>query len=258
MVIFLFSLVCCPFVGATTCTAMPEKVKEVCSFYNFTSSEAKDLHHIKEVNRNTVIFDFTPLFASHCSPRFYFVPCYSRFVHHVMILFYCLVAMSAFLYTLPAIRCSKNTTKNGRTLLTAHLCQPSQVYVCRRHLLLLRCRHHLSLRCRHLCPLCRQMQVYLQSYNPAVLHPRSSQLLVLFLFLSFWFLDGSLYATYFVFITHLPMTPRTQSCTHHNTLLLFLRRTIHYHHQTFRHLHRRFHQKGKMFRFTRTLVHCTQ
>ena len=68
MVIFLFSLVCCPFVGATTCTAMPEKVKEVCSFYNFTSSEAKDLHHIKEVNRNTVIFDFTPLFASHCSP----------------------------------------------------------------------------------------------------------------------------------------------------------------------------------------------
>ena len=66
--LFLSFLLCCPFAGATTCTSLPEKVKEVCHFYNSRTSDAHHLKHIQEINRNTVIFHFTPLFSSRCWP----------------------------------------------------------------------------------------------------------------------------------------------------------------------------------------------
>ena len=261
MVIFLFSLVCCPFVGATTCTAMPEKVKEVCGVYNFTSSEAKDLHHIKEVNRNTVIFDFTPLFASRCSPL-------SKILFCAMLFPFC--SPRHDFVSLPCRNVCLSVHAARHSLFKEHYQEwpnfincsslPAQPSLC---LPLLSSSLPSLPSLSSLPPPPLSSLPSNASLSTKLQSGRSSPTFiaafrVLFLFLSFWFLDGSLYATYFVFITHLPMTPRTQSRTHHNTFLLFLRRTIHYHHQTFRHLHRRFHQKGKMFRFTRTLVHCTQ
>ena len=77
--LLLWFLFCRPFAGEPTCTSLPEEVKEVCHFYNSTISDAKHLKDIQEINRNTVNFDFTPLFSSRCSPLSQLSFCYISF-----------------------------------------------------------------------------------------------------------------------------------------------------------------------------------
>ena len=61
----LFFVLCCPSSEAT-CRSISEKVCGICPYYNSTHKDQRQ--DLQQIDREEVIFHFTPLFSSMCSP----------------------------------------------------------------------------------------------------------------------------------------------------------------------------------------------